>query len=208
MARLLRFAAVAVLVGGATAGLSGCTGDADPVASPSPSVTAESPSPTQSASPSPTALSEAELLELIPEDARAENLGAASNFAKFFVREYDVMFQTQDDALFRYMSGPDCEFCSSSLQTYADLIDAGGRRDGGDIVTTSDLATGGLNEDGYWYAGFAFEVTHSQDFDASEALVEEGPAGGGTAYAKLEFLDGRWIVQGVALEFVASEQSP
>ena len=200
MARLSRFVAVAVLLGGATVSLSSCTGGSDPIASSSPAVsTVVTPSPSVAASPTP--LTDEELLALIPENARAENFVSASNFAKFFVNEYDTMFQKPDDEMFRYMSGVDCAFCASSLGTYADLVSAGGHRTGGVITTSPDLPQGGLNQDGYWYVGLGFDVTASSDLDASGADVDAGPGGTATAYVKLQRLDDRWVVQGVSIEF-------
>ena len=176
MARLLRFAAVAVLVGGATAGLSGCTGDADPVGSPSPSVTVESPSPMPSASPSPTALSDEELLELIPEDARAENFGAASNFAKFFVLESQKILVDGDDGLFRAVSEPGCTFCIASLATLEAMREQGLTARGGEIAVSSELASGGLQADGTWNASFDIDVSAQEFVDETGTVIASNPA--------------------------------
>ena len=194
MARLLRFAAVAVLLGGATAGLSGCTGDADPVASPSPSVTAESPSPTPSASPSPTALSEEELLELIPEDARAENFAAASNFAKFFIAEYHQMFLSKDDALFAALSEPGCVFCENSLAEYEEVIGSGGSLRGGDMVIEDGLAAGGNQGDGTTNASFGLEVAVVEYLDSSGAVVKTIPATSGRVGVFMRYDVDHWVV--------------
>ncbi len=202
MARLLRFVAVVALVGGATASLTACSGDPGPIVTetPSPTRTVEA---TPSPSPTPTVTAEEELLAQIPEDARGEDFYSASQFAKFFIAEYDQMFQKRDVELFAFLSGDDCQFCESSLHSYMTLIDAGGRRDGGAVEPTSELPTGGLDDDGYWYVGFPFKLGESTDYDADGTVVETGNGGNGTAAFRLEFLDGRWIVQGVSIDMAA-----
>ncbi|MBC7297357.1 MAG: hypothetical protein H5T82_00430, partial [Demequina sp.] len=110
MARLLRCAAVVALVGGATASLSACSGDPGPIVTETPSAT-RTVETTPSPSPTPSVTSEEELLAQIPEDARAENFVSASNFAKFFVREYQRMFAEHDSGLFALLSGDECQFC-------------------------------------------------------------------------------------------------
>jgi len=200
MARLSRFVAVVVLLGGATVSLSGCTGGSDPVVTPSASVTAPVVTPSPSVSPSPTALSDEELLALIPENARAENFGSAVNFARFFLLEYHRMFVEEDPAVFRFSSGPDCQFCVSALDSYDELIGAGGRTDGGELAVEADRATGGLRDDGYWYVGFPFTVAPNSDYSADGELLGEGQGATGTASLRLEWSESRWIVAGVEID--------
>ena len=197
MARLLRFAAVAVLVGGATAFLSGCTGDSDPVVSLSPSVTAEatpSPSPSVSVSPTPTALSDEELLELIPEDARVESFIGASNFAKFFLLEYNRMFSTGDSRLFQALSEPGCTFCANSLREFEDVIGSGGSVVGGGMTIEEGLAAGGDLGDGTTNASFGIEIGEVQYLDSEGVVVDTVPPTAGRLGVLMRYRDGHWSV--------------
>ena len=199
MARLLRFAAVAVLVGGASALLSGCTGDADPVVSVSPSVTAEV-TPTPSVSPSPTPLSEEELLELIPENAREENFGSAVNFASFFANEYQRVFTRRDPSLFLALSGPDCKFCQSALSSFEELETDGLHREGGDISIDLDTAVGGLQDDGTYSVTFQMSTAPTKTLDANGVVVAETNGGTGLVGFSLTHMDEHWRVLGVNSE--------
>ena len=110
MARRLHGAAVAVLVGGATVFLAACSGnDPQPFVSETPSRTAVV--VTDSPSPTPTLTAEEKLLAQIPENARGEDFVSASNFAKFFILEYQAMFTKRDDSIFKLLSEPGCKFC-------------------------------------------------------------------------------------------------
>ncbi len=204
MARLLRYVAVVALVGGATASLTGCSGDPGPIVTetPSPTRTVEA---TPSPSATPTVTSEEELLAQIPEDARAENFYSASQFAKFFILEYQRMFDDHNSSLFYLLSEPDCIFCVSSLESYADLIGAGGMREGGVITVPGELAQGGLRDDGYWYVGFSLSATDNTDYDAVGSLVETGAGGDGDVAVKLAWRDGYWHVAGVNVELGAGD---
>lgn len=156
-------------------------------------VVSETPSP----SPTPTALSDDELLAMIPEGARAENFGSAVNFSRFFMLEYQRMFDEKDSSLFSFLSEPECVFCESSLSEFADLIGKEGRREGGAIVISDDSAQGGLRGDGFWYVGFLLSVAENRDYDADGTLVEMESGGAGDVALKLTWRDDHWQVVGV-----------
>lgn len=196
MARLSRFVAVAVLLGGATASLSACTGDANPVVSTSPSVTAEV-TPSPSVSPSPTPLSEEELLALIPEDARAENFVSASNFAKFFVMLYPEMMQKQDPELFALLSDSACVFCNNALGDLAELIAADGTVTGGDVTVEAGLASGGLEGDGTTNASFDAETADATFLDSGGDVTSVVPGRAGRLGVSLRYDVDHWVVLGV-----------
>lgn len=199
MARLLRFVAVAALVGGATAVLSACSDSVDPVVSESPSVpVVVTPSPT--VSPTPTALTDEELLELIPESSRAENFGGAANFAGFFVREYQRMFAEHDSALFAFVSGEECQFCASSLQSFAEDEAAGSTVTGGEITPDVDRALGGLQDDGTWLIQFPMSVAEANYFNADGSLRTAVAATNYDVGVLLEWQATHWSVLGLNLE--------
>lgn len=196
MARLLRFAAVAVLLGGVAAGVSGCTGDADPVVSVSPSVTAEV-TPTPTVSPSPTPLSEEELLELIPENAREENFGSAVNFAQFFLSLYPEMMQTKDSRVFAYLSDDACVFCQNALESRDELVTANGSVTGGEMTFDAELASGGLEPDGTWNASFDVTTHEAIHMNATGEVTETVPERSGRLGVSLQHDGDHWTVLGV-----------
>ena len=198
MARLSRFVTVAALLGGATVSLSACTGGSDPIASPSPSVsTVVTPSP--SVSPSPTPLTDDQLLALIPEDARAENFVSASNFAKFFVREYQRMLTEQDRTLFSSLSEPDCLFCNSALATFDSVVSTGGSVEGGDVAVDDGLALGGMQDDGTYIATIHVTTAPQTNRDATGAIVEQTPEGSGLISVQMRRSGDHWVVVDVNL---------
>ncbi len=198
MARLSRFVAVAVLLGGATVSLSACTGGSDPVASvtPSPPVVSETPS----VSPTPTALSDDELLALIPEEARREDFLSASNFAKFFVGLYPEMMHDQDPGLFSMLSDPNCVFCNNSLGNLADLVASDGSMTGGDVIVEAGLASGGLEADGTTNTSFDAETADTTFLDAAGSVTSRVPGRGGRLGVSLRYDVDHWVVLGVGSE--------
>jgi len=200
MTRLPRFVAVAVLLGGSTVFLSACSDSSEPVVSPTPVPVVVSDSPTPSASPTPTALSDEELLELIPESARLENFGSAVNFARFFILLYPEMMQTKDSQLFAQLSGVDCVFCQSSLGSVDELVASGGSVTGGEIEVNVDSAAGGLQSDGTWNASFDATTTDSVFFDVEGVQTSLVPGQTGRLGVALRFDGGHWVVLGVGSE--------
>ena len=196
MTRLSRFVAVAVLLGGSTVGLSACSGASEPVASATPSPPVVSGSP--SVSPTPTALSDEELLELIPESARAENFGSSVNFAAFFVKLYPELFNGGDPAIFAALSAPSCEFCASVLETYDTFVAEGNQYEGGEVVT-SDLTTftGGLQPDGTWLVAFQMEIAPSVTTAGDGTVIGETQGASLETGLSLQYVDGHWIVLGL-----------
>lgn len=199
MARLSRYVTVAVLLGGATVNLSACTGGSDPVASVSPSVSAVV-TPTPSASPSPTPLTDAELLALIPADARGEDFVSASNFAKFFVGLYPEMMHAQDSELFARLSGDGCVFCENALTNLADLVASEGSMIGGDITVDTGLASGGIQADGTTNASFGAETASTTFLDASGNVTASIPGRVGRLGVSLQYDSDHWTVLGVGSE--------
>ncbi|NYI42595.1 hypothetical protein [Demequina lutea] len=192
---------VVVLLGGATVSLSACTGDSDPIASPSPSVsTVVTPSPSPSVSPSPTALTDEELLALIPENARGEDFLSASNFAKFFVGLYPEMMHDQDPELFSMLSDPDCVFCNNALGNLADLVASDGSMTGGDVTVEVGLASGGLEADGTTNASFDAETADTTFLDVAGSVTSTVPGRGGRLGVSLRYDVDHWVVLGVGSE--------
>lgn len=207
MTRLLRIAAVAVLVGGATAVLSSCTGDPGPIVTQTPSLTATAEPVTPSASPAPSVTPEEELLAMIPENARGEDFQSATQFAKFFVQLYPDLFKKGDPQLFRALSTPSCEFCASALETYDAFIASGNSYAGGDIETPDVVQfTGGLQPDGTWLVQFPMDIASSTTTTADGSSVGTIEAASLRTAVALEFTEGHWAVLGVNFEDGSASQ--
>jgi hypothetical protein len=155
---------------------------------------------TPSPSPTPTVTPEEELLALIPEDARAENFYSASQFAKFFVLEYQRMFAEHDSSLFYLLSEPDCIFCNSSMQSYSDLVVPGDSVEGGEVTIDSGLAQGEIQADGTTIATIRVATAAQSVRSSSGELLEQTPAASGLISVKMRHVDGHWIVVDVNVE--------
>ena len=157
-------------------------------------------SETPSVSPSPTALSEDELLALIPEDARAENFGGAVNFAKFFLIESHRMFVDRDSEAFQFSSGPECGFCASVLASYDEHFATNSTVVGGDIEVNPESASGGLQTDGAWLIQFPMVVLEAQYFNADGSLRSNVETAEYNTGVSLAYQDGHWLVLGLNFE--------
>ncbi len=201
MTRLSRFAAVVVLVGGATAVLSSCSGDPGPIVTetPSPTRTVEA---TLSPSPTPTLTPEEELLAQIPEDARGEDFASASNFAKFFVREYTRLFlEDASTRLYAELSSADCEYCASALANARETAEAGAHSVGGEFSLPDVVGRGGLREDGYTYVAQRFELSDATTYGPDGTELSVGRGGSGDVGLKLKFEKESWRVYAVEFKF-------
>ncbi|HZJ40464.1 MAG TPA: DUF6318 family protein [Demequina sp.] len=143
---------------------------------------------------------EDELLAQIPEDARGEDFYSASQFAKFFVAEYQRMFAEHDSALFALVSGDQCQFCASSLQSFADDEAAGSTVAGGEITPAEALASGGLQNDGMWLVQFPMHVAEASYFNEDESLRSTVAATDYNVGLLLDHVEGHWTVRGLNLE--------
>jgi hypothetical protein len=198
MTRLLRMAAVAVLVGGATAVLTSCSNDPGPLVTTTPSVPATA-EPVTTPSPTPSAASEKELLEQIPENARGEDFISATNFALFFLNEYPEILTGPQPELFDLLSDENCIFCDNVAAALRESIGPGDTVRGGDITSLQTIADGGLQEDGTWSISFDMNVADLEIVDSSGTIVDTDEGGDGRTTVLLEY-DKHWIVLGVGGE--------
>ncbi|WP_156165184.1 DUF6318 family protein [Demequina silvatica] len=134
------------VIGAVLCGLvAGCTADAEPIVTDSPTVVAvESPSPSSTPSPTPTALSDDELLAMLPEGAdRTDAIGAMVT-AAFFLEQYAPMFQTGDTRVWEALSAEGCEYCENALANAVQIRDEGWTFEGGEIVVVDRSLQGNL----------------------------------------------------------------
>jgi hypothetical protein len=197
MTRLLRVAAVAVLVGGATAVLTACSGDPGPIVteSPSPTVVVTTPS----ASPTPSVTPEDELLEQIPENARGEDLISATNFVVFFLSAYPQILTGSQPELFDLLSDEGCIFCDNVEAQLRDSLGLNEAVRGGEVKSLQTIADGGLQDDGTWSVSFDMSVTDLERIDSAGDIVAVDPGGEGRTTVLLAY-DGHWVVLGVGAE--------
>jgi hypothetical protein len=120
---------------GSAGGLAGCTGDPAPIVTKTPTLP-PSPTETSSTSPSPsaTALTDEELLALMPEEAARDDLFGAMATAQFFLEQYAPMFHTGDTRVWEALSAPECTYCADALENAERVRDEGWTVEGGEIV--------------------------------------------------------------------------
>ena len=194
MTRLLRFVAVAVLVGGATAVLSSCSSEPGPIVTETPWPTAVVSAP-PSSSPTPTVTPEEELLAQIPEAARGEDFASASNFVGFYVDLYPGLFERDPrTSLFEWLSMNDCVFCESNLESSGETARVGAHSEGGVFTLDDAIGQGGQRDDGFTYVGRRFSVTDTVTYLADGSEYKTVPGGTGIAALKLKYSDGCWRV--------------
>lgn len=166
-------------MGAASVSLSACTGDLAPPPAPSPRA---------------ATLSEAELLALVPEDARQEDFFGASAFAKFFVLENQRMLITGDGRLFEELVAPGCAFCASSLARRDEVFEAGGSVEGGLATVEDTFAAGGERDDGTWSVAFGVTTDEATYRDADGAVTTTVPSTAGRIEVLLRYEADRWVV--------------
>ncbi|MFP5359565.1 MAG: DUF6318 family protein [Actinomycetes bacterium] len=130
---------------GSAGGLAGCTGDPAPIVTETPTLP---PSPTETSSPSPspsaTALTDEELLALMPEEAARDDLFGAMATAQFFLEQYAPMFHTGDTRVWEALSAPECTYCADALENAERVRDEGWTATGGEIVVNEAQTQGAL----------------------------------------------------------------
>lgn len=191
---------VCLLAIGSAGGLAGCTGAPAPIVTEAPTV-APSPPETSSPSPSPsaTALTDEELLALMPEEAARDDLFGAMATAQFFLEQYAPMFHTGDTRVWEALSAPECTYCADALENAERVRDEGWIVEGGEIVVDSSRTQGALTSE--TQASIAIDA----DAEAStlHSAASPSPTPGSPARA-IEFgvvmslVDGRWLVREVA----------
>ncbi|WP_157622576.1 DUF6318 family protein [Nostocoides sp. Soil756] len=119
---------MALVVAGVLAAvvLGGCTDDASPVVTPSPTASSAnpspSPSPSASVSPSATASGPA-----IPAAARAQTPAGAEAFVRFFFDELNLAWTRPDPSVLPTLSRGECQFCKKMQARAVELSESGQR---------------------------------------------------------------------------------
>ena len=164
--------------------LAGCTGGSTiTTETPTAGATEASPGVSATASPTPSAtgpLTDEQLLEILPEEATYQDSAGAIATAKFFLEEYQRVYETGDLRVWNALARPDCEFCAGVATNVDELHSAGGHREGGFFTFDfSDVQVGRNADNGYFYVGFDASWTTTEDHfeDGTVLLDAEGTSG-------------------------------
>lgn len=192
---------VCLLTIGSAGGLAGCTGDPAPIVTEAPTV---APSPTETSSPSPspsaTALTDEELLALMPEEAARDDLFGAMATAQFFLEQYAPMFHTGDTRVWEALSAPECTYCADALENAERVRDEGWTATGGEIVVNEAQTQGALTSERAASVLLDAQLEAAFVANADGDTTQSGDPGDVTYGLRLELIRGHWKVAGVASE--------
>ncbi len=198
---MARRAVAATMLAGACVGLAACTGEPEPIVTESPTAVA-SPVATPSTTPSPsaTAISDDELLAMMPEGAERADVYGAMMTATFFLEQYAPMFHTGDTRIWEALSADGCEYCADALANAERVRDEGWTARGGEITVDSELTQAALSSDSD--ATVVLESRVGDAYLVSSSGVEEqtGESRRVTYAFSLTLSDSRWLVRAVASE--------
>ncbi|WP_062301140.1 DUF6318 family protein [Demequina subtropica] len=185
--------------------LSGCFGEPGPIVSETPSVAgtvaeATSPTPTPSPSAELEALTDEELIALLPERALIPDVRGAMATAEFFLEQYAPMFHTGDTRIWEALSAEGCEYCASALENAERVRDEGWTARGGEIEVIRNTQDGSLTSPTSAY--YSIEVHRASAYLKSEEGIESESASASRTHFEfaLELVDEHWMVVGVASE--------
>lgn len=187
--------------------LTSCSSSA-PETSPQPGWTrasgaASAPEATPAISPAPTMTTEDQLIAMIPEAAKGDDLPAAIEMAKFFITLHPGLYQGEDPALFQFLSLPECTFCNSSVEVTQERVSTGLVQVGGEFTIPDQIEQAVLDTktDNTVTAlvGFTLYEEAWQFVDGSGGVVKSGSGSDGWTAVALRFVDGMWRIYGVEL---------
>jgi len=139
--------------------MAGCTGS-DPIvtetpvpsasgsAEPQPSAT---PSVSVSVSPSVAALSDEELLEILPAGAEFPDVEGAVVTAQFFSVLLGEIFKSGDTTVWEALATDACDYCGSQVEAIEKFRDSGRTARGGSVALDETKTRGALGDDGFAY---------------------------------------------------------
>ena len=192
---------VCLLAIGSAGGLAGCTGDPAPIVTEMPTV-APSPTVTSSPSPSPsaTALTDEELLALMPEEAARDDLFGAMATAQFFLEQYAPMFHTGDTRVWEALSAPECTYCADALENAERVRDEGWTATGGEIVVDPARSQGLLDSEASASVLIVGDLEVATLADAEGVSSQTGEPGAVRYGVVLKLINGQWRVAAVESE--------
>ncbi|MDN4475757.1 hypothetical protein QQX09_07800 [Demequina sp. SYSU T00192] len=201
--RVARRAAAATMLAGVCVALAACTGETEPIVTVSPtSVAAVTPTQTPSSTPSPssTALSDDELLSMMPEGAERSDVYGAMMTATFYAGLAGSIFATTDTAAWVGLAAPECDYCSSQAANVDALVASGDTAEGGEITIDQSSIRAALEDDGIAFVKLTGHVDPLDRISSSGQRTEAQSALETTFTMKLVFIDSLWRVSGVVTE--------
>ncbi len=183
--------------------LAGCVGDPGPIVTRMPSAVASAPgvgSETPSPSPSVMALSDDELLALMPEGAGREDLIGAMVTAQFFLEQYAEMFHTGDTRVWEALSADECGYCADALADAEQVRDEGWVAEGGEVFIDTNQTRGAIGESGTATVVFTANVADAYLTNLDGERTQTGAARSVIYGMELGLQDQVWRVERAASE--------
>lgn len=169
--------------------MTGCTDDASPVETVTPSATA---SQTSSPTPSPTAVA---ALPKRPEAMATPSAEGAAAAASYFISLFAYINGTGDFAEWDVLSSPDCSFCSGVRADAAARAEKGLRSL---VEVRVESAEGTEVDPQRWYsAELHVFIGESTDVDSSGQTVATRAAEEHRVYVVMTWQDSSWVIDEV-----------
>ncbi|WNM23636.1 DUF6318 family protein [Demequina capsici] len=198
VARRTLFAFTSGLI--ASVALAGCT-SSDAIVTETPLPTTPAAGATTSASPSPsaTALTDEELLTLLPEGATSDTPQGATIAAEYWIGELASAFDSGDPSLVAAFGTAECSYCSTQAALIADLYAGGQSLSGGAISPDLTTASSATSDDGFTYVSFDASIADLITI-SSDGQPQATSSGGTRRWGfQMVFTDGLWRVNGVEI---------
>ncbi len=198
---MARRAVAATMLAGACVGLAACTGEPEPIVTESPTAVA-SPVTTPSTTPSPsaTALSDDELLAMMPEGAERADVYGAMMTATFYVELAGDIFETADTTAWVSLATTECGYCLSQVANVDALVKSGDLAEGGSVTIDQSATRAALEDDETAYVELSAHVDPMTRIAPSGARSEAQTALETTFVVELLLIDSRWRVNGVVTD--------
>ncbi|WP_062297372.1 DUF6318 family protein [Demequina maris] len=201
--RVARRAVAATMLAGVCVGVAACTGEPAPIVTESPTggtvvVPTEAAASTPSAAP--TALTDDELLAMMPEGSERADVYGAMMTATFFLEQYAPMFHTGDTRVWEALSAEGCDYCADALANAERVRDEGWTARGGEITVDAGQTQAALTSDSEASVLLAAELEAGRLLDSSGGVQSSSRAGAAAYGVRLGFTGGHWQVIGVASE--------
>ncbi len=200
---MARRAVAATMLAGVCVGVAACTGEPAPIVTESPTggtvvVPTEAAASTPSAAP--TALTDDELLAMMPEGSERADVYGAMMTATFFLEQYAPMFHTGDTRVWEALSAEGCEYCADALANAERVRDEGWTARGGEITVDAGQTQAALTSDSEATVVVQSRIEDAFLTDDGGVEAQTGESRSVTYAFNLTVADSRWVVTEVASE--------
>ncbi|WNM26618.1 DUF6318 family protein [Demequina capsici] len=189
-----------ILLAGALA-LAGCAGS-DAIVTESPSSTAAAATAAAGAAPSPsaTALTDDELLAMMPADAARDDVAGAMATAEYFVSAYPEALMAADARVLRAMSLPTCSFCADVVADVDHLAETGERLSAGTLSPDLSQLQAVMDDDGHAHVQIPVSQSRFEYVDSAGRSAGSSDPGVFVMSFLLTRTDTVWRINGVYVE--------